>query len=125
MKCINCDSITANPKYCSNTCQQNYQYEKKVLSWLSEDISPGIKLIRRYLKQTRVYECSVCKLSSWNEKEITLEVEHKDGNSGNNHIDNLCWICPNCHSQTDTYKAKNKGNGRHARRQRYAEGKSF
>ena len=54
-----------------------------------------------------------------------MELEHKDGNSSNNSLDNVCLLCPNCHSQTDTYKNKNKGNGRHYRRLRYSEGKSY
>ena len=54
-----------------------------------------------------------------------MELEHNDGNSQNNSLDNLSLICPNCHSQTPTYKGANKGNGRHYRRVRYAEGKSY
>ena len=43
-----------------------------------------------------------------------------------NHVEeNLCLLCPNCHSQTLTYKGKNRGNGRYARRKRYKEGKSY
>ena len=58
-------------------------------------------------------------------QKIVLELEHIDGNSDNNDLKNVCLICPNCHSQTDTYKGKNVGQGRHYRRVRYAEGKSF
>ena len=47
-----------------------------------------------------------------NEKKIVLEVDHIDGLHYNNTVDNLRLICPNCHSQTDTYKNKNNGNGR-------------
>jgi predicted HNH restriction endonuclease len=54
-----------------------------------------------------------------------LELEHKDGNGENNDLKNICLLCPNCHSQTATYKNKNKGNGRHYRRKRYSEGKSY
>jgi hypothetical protein len=67
----------------------------------------------------------VCSIETWNDKPIVLELEHKDGNSENNRPENLCLICPNCHSQTETFKGKNKGNGRHVRRTRYKEGKSF
>jgi 5-methylcytosine-specific restriction endonuclease McrA len=54
-----------------------------------------------------------------------MELEHIDGNSENNSLDNLSIICPNCHSQTPTYKGANKGKGRHYRRVRYSQGKSF
>jgi hypothetical protein len=43
----------------------------------------------------------------------------------NNVDENLCLLCPNCHSQTSTYKARNRGNGRHFRMQRFREGKSY
>jgi hypothetical protein len=64
---------------------------------------------------------------AWNfsQLQVKVELEHKDGNSENNSLDNCILLCPNCHSLTDTYKGKNKGNGRHKRRQRYLEGKSF
>lgn len=52
-------------------------------------------------------------------------MDHIDGNSENNDLDNLRLICCNCDAQTSTYKAKNIGKGRHYRRQRYAEGKSY
>ncbi|HVY53532.1 MAG TPA: HNH endonuclease, partial [Gammaproteobacteria bacterium] len=71
------------------------------------------------------YICTECKITEWNGKSITLELEHKDGDSGNNKPENLCLNCPNCHSQTSTYKSKNRGNGRHSRRKRYKEGKSY
>lgn len=40
-------------------------------------------------------------------------------------INNLILLCPNCHSLTPTYKALNKGNGRHNRMKRYNDGKSY
>ena len=52
-------------------------------------------------------------------------MEHLDGNSENNNLDNLSLLCCNCHAQTDTYKVKNLGKGRFSRRQRYKEGKSY
>jgi 5-methylcytosine-specific restriction endonuclease McrA len=54
-----------------------------------------------------------------------IELEHIDGNSENNVLSNLKLICPSCHSLTSTYKNLNKGKGRHKRRERYKEGKSY
>lgn len=62
--------------------------------------------------QVEGYRCSVCNLDEWQGKKIGLEVDHIDGRHYNNTINNLRFMCPNCHSQTDTYKNRNKGNGR-------------
>jgi hypothetical protein len=127
--CLNCEKeqihrgVNFANKYCNNQCQKDYEYKESIKNW---DIQfPGKARIKRYLAETYGKKCSQCGIDSWNGKEIVLELEHKDGNSTNNSKNNVCLLCPNCHSQTATYKAKNKGNGRHFRRQRYAEGKSF
>jgi hypothetical protein len=39
---------------------------------------------------------------------IVLEIEHKDGNHHNNERSNLEALCPNCHSQTKTWRGRNK-----------------
>ncbi|BBH17026.1 hypothetical protein Back2_13130 [Nocardioides baekrokdamisoli] len=46
-------------------------------------------------------------------------------NASNNHRDNLRLVCPNCDSQLPTFKARNRGQGRAWRKQRYADGKSY
>ena len=62
------------------------------------------KLLKRALLEIGVeYSCSVCKLSKWRNKEIRLEVEHKNANPLDNRFENLCFLCPNCHSQTENY----------------------
>ena len=110
-------------KYCNNQCQKDYEYKEAIKNW--ENINPGKNRIKRYLAETFGNKCSSCGIEEWNSKKIIFELEHKDGNSENNDKKNLCLLCPNCHSQTSTYKNKNIGNGRHNRRQRYAENKSF
>lgn len=62
------------------------------------------KLIKSGLKQN---VCEICGISEWNGKPINMELHHKDGNKHNHSIDNLQMLCPNCHSQTETFKAKN------------------
>lgn len=49
------------------------------------------------------YKCSVCGISEWNEKPLMLQLDHINGDRYDNSIENLRLICPNCHSQTDTY----------------------
>lgn len=53
------------------------------------------------------FECNKCHLNSWLGIPITLELEHKDGNNKNHSRENLEALCPNCHSQTNTWKGRN------------------
>ena len=52
--------------------------------------------------------CEICGVSIWQGVKLPLELHHKDGNHYNNALDNLIILCPNCHSQTDTYGNKNR-----------------
>jgi 5-methylcytosine-specific restriction endonuclease McrA len=54
-----------------------------------------------------VYECAICKNKGiHNNKPLSLQLEHVNGISDDNRIDNLNFLCPNCHSQTDTYAGR-------------------
>ena len=102
-------------KYCNNPCQKEYEGRERVRQWLEEgkDWKTNIPAwVHRTLADQRGYACEVCGISEHNGKHIKLECDHIDGDHSNNKIENLRLICPNCHSQTDTYKNKNKGNGR-------------
>ena len=51
--------------------------------------------------------CSKCGLGpEWDSLPLTFHLHHKNGNSRDNRLENLCLLCPNCHSQTDTYCSK-------------------
>lgn len=53
-------------------------------------------------------KCSECGLAGiWNNKPINLQIDHINGISNDNRIENLRLICPNCHSQTETYSGRN------------------
>jgi Zn finger protein HypA/HybF involved in hydrogenase expression len=117
--CLSCGTEVES-KYCSIKCQMIYQSNQKLLSGTASS-----KTLKRYLLEKHGNKCWSCGITEWNNKSIVMELEHNDGNSENNDLSNLSLICPNCHSQTPTYKGANKGNGRHYRRVRYAQGKSY
>jgi hypothetical protein len=55
------------------------------------------------------YKCVLCgNEGTHNGKTLSLTVDHINGTSDDNRIENLRWLCPNCHSQTDNYCGKNK-----------------
>lgn len=64
---------------------------------------------RRAIEQGYVVnKCYWCGVEEeWNGKSITLELDHINGDNKDNRIENLRILCPNCHSQTETYKGRN------------------
>lgn len=49
-------------------------------------------------------KCGECGISEWNNKPLTIELDHINGINDDNRLENLRWLCPNCHSQTETFK---------------------
>lgn len=55
------------------------------------------------------YKCSECPITdTHNGKPLSLQIDHIDGDCFNNEMDNLHFLCPNCHTQTSTYGSKNR-----------------
>ena len=55
-------------------------------------------------------ECATCDTGAvWRGRPLPLEVDHIDGDWRNNRIENLRFLCPNCHSATDTYRGRGRG----------------
>lgn len=84
------------------------------------EISPD-KLFRINCKHTRTvlrrniirnnllpYKCAICGISKWNNKTLSLELDHINGMNNDNRLENLRFLCPNCHSQTTTYGSRNQ-----------------
>jgi hypothetical protein len=68
------------------------------------------KLRNRLLKEGVMQNvCSECGVGpTWNSKPISCQLDHIDGDRFNHRRQNLRMICPNCHSQTETFSGKNK-----------------
>jgi predicted RNA-binding Zn-ribbon protein involved in translation (DUF1610 family) len=92
--------------------------KKTVFRYKTEDIfTKNSKSITHVLKNRIIkenlkeYKCSKCGIVDiWNNEKITLELHHIDGDKTNCTIENLCFLCPNCHSQTNNFGSKNKIN---------------
>lgn len=128
-KCINCGGQRErhSKKYCSQECHKEYEWRKRKLLIESGDFTLDHRLYKRYLIEKYGESCQECGWAKRNPTSgnIPIELEHIDGDSANNSLDNLKLLCPNCHSLTPTYKSLNVGNGRHYRKERYAAGKSY
>jgi 5-methylcytosine-specific restriction endonuclease McrA len=67
------------------------------------------RLKKRILKELKIeYKCEVCGLKDWLDKPISLQLDHKNGINNDHRLENLRFICPNCHSQSSTYAGRNK-----------------
>lgn len=64
------------------------------------------RLLLAGLKQQR---CDRCGLTEWQGQPLSLELHHVNGDGLDNRLKNLLLLCPNCHSQTDTWGGRNKG----------------
>lgn len=91
-------------------CEKCYNFQRFECGEISE--RPTLK---RYLTRLRGRKCERCNNTHWLDEEIPLELDHIDGNAGNNLPINLRLLCPNCHAMTPTAKGKNKGKGRTSR----------
>lgn len=113
-----------NAYFCSEKCSGLWRWEQsKIKIEKGEKVHP--RTLKKYLIEKLGAKCQNPNCGwDWN-KFCDVETEHIDGDSDNNKPINLTLLCPNCHSNTPTYKAKNKGNGRHYRRVRYIKGKSY
>jgi hypothetical protein len=70
-----------------------------------EGTHPSGKYLAKLLKlvANREYKCEICNISEWQNKPLGLQVDHINGVHHDNRLENLRFICPNCHSQTETF----------------------
>jgi hypothetical protein len=85
-------------------------YNESTMFIENSKINSGI--IKNYLMEQKdfIYKCNNCNLNEWFSHKIILEMHHKNGNEYDQRKENLEFLCPNCHSITDTYRCKNVKN---------------
>lgn len=125
--CPVCSKETARAgyKYCSNTCQMEFQRRAYLDRWKRGEESGLIAIgivslhVKKYLREKYGNKCCLCGWAQMNSKTkiVPLVADHIDGNWRNNCESNLRLVCPNCDSLSPTYAALNKGNGRPNRAQ--------
>lgn len=116
--CLNCDNVFYIKKFdknrpyktCSLVCRGQHRFKTQTMpnvlaGGISESWTKKKVLIEIYGEN-----CSRCGVGAvWNNMPLSLQVDHIDGDSDNNLFENLRLLCPNCHTQTDTYGRKGKG----------------
>lgn len=84
----------------------NYVDEKSFLHRLENNKISDTTFIKKKLLEFSLVknECSKCQLlPMWNGLPLTFHLDHIDGDSDNNTLSNLRLLCPNCHTQTETF----------------------
>ena len=112
MICLHCEkdfwAHSRKAKFCSIICYHTRAWIHKTIPKILEGKTSHTTLRKYRLEVDKV--CAECGLGQeWNGKPIALHLDHIDGNSDNNTLENTRLLCPNCHSQTDNFGIKNKG----------------
>jgi endogenous inhibitor of DNA gyrase (YacG/DUF329 family) len=96
--------------YCSIQCQAKDQKAQTLELWLSGNYTNKHGKFpipaKEYIFEKQGSKCGICGITDWNGQPIVFQADHIDGDSSNLKPDNLQIICPNCHSQTETWGRK-------------------
>lgn len=88
--------------------KQKKQIEEKDI--LKPNCKHTRAVLRRFVLRNNLipYKCAICGCVEWQGKTLSLELDHINGINNDNRLENLRFLCPNCHSQTTTYGSRNQ-----------------
>lgn len=107
--------------YCNNKCQGLFRWYNQTVPAIESNTAENVdvKTLKKYLLEFVGCNCKICGIpQEWNGLPLSLQLDHIDGNSDNNHLSNLRLLCPNCHSQTETFAGKS-GKKKNTKRNSY------
>ena len=68
------------------------------------------RLKERLIREKKLeYKCEICGISNWMGEFLALQLDHRNGIHNDHRIENIRFLCPNCHSQTETFAGRNIG----------------
>lgn len=93
----------------NNPVKSNEKYSLEEVFILNSPVSQ--KVMRGYVERYNLipYKCQKCGCDGhWQDGIISLELDHINGENSDHRLENLRYLCPNCHALTETYRGKNK-----------------
>lgn len=115
------ETMSKQKQYCNLSCASKYNAQKRREIALKEWLETGqlnygkntmIKVnsvYREYINNQQNHKCAIYGIpDTWNGKKLIFVLDHIDGDSSNHNRNNLRLVCPNCDSQLETYKFKNR-----------------
>lgn len=104
---LNCDISHFGQNHQKRSYQAKYDLDEILIE--NSNYANLTRLKMRLISEGRLeYKCEKCGISEWLGEPLSLHLDHKNGVNNDHRIENLRFLCPNCHSQTDTYAGKNK-----------------
>ena len=103
------EELKKRSKLISNSNLTPFEQTLTVEEMFCENSKVGRKEIKKYIIKNNLipYKCVECgNEGSWNGKELSLQLDHINGINNDNRLENLRFLCPNCHSQTETFGSK-------------------
>lgn len=122
-ECKHCEKPLQNSSsiYCTVNCQKEFEYEQYILDWKNGlklgYVSKTKKIANAVRKYMLIKNNNTCQECGWNklhpiDNKPLVEIDHIDGDASNCTEANLRVLCPNCHSMTPTFRARNKNSSR-------------
>lgn len=104
---LNCDISHFSQTKAANIASTKYELQDILIK--DSCYTNRTQLKKRILEAHLLeYKCALCGNEGiWNGQPLTLQIDHINGINNDNRLKNLRFLCPNCHSQTETFSGKN------------------
>lgn len=105
-------SLKLNTDHFLTREEMNKIARKNIIHLTKEELFSVNSVDRKHIKKYIIkynlipYKCFICDLTSWRDKILSLHLDHINGINNDNNLQNLRFLCPNCHSLTETYCGK-------------------
>ena len=104
---LNCDISHFGKKEKIQSPQARYSLDEILIE--NSTYANISRLKERLVREGKLeYKCQNCGIKEWQSKPLSLHLDHINGKNNDHRIENLRFLCPNCHSQTETYAGRNK-----------------